>query len=49
MKTFEVKVFNAEPLRVRAKSVDMALEKAKLMASTLGLIIIGIRIAEVLA
>lgn len=42
MKHYEVKVFNSEPLEVKASSVETALEKAKLIAKVMGFIIIGI-------
>lgn len=49
MKTYEIEVFNEKPLEVRASSLDAALDKAKAVATALGLIIIGARLMEVLA
>ena len=49
MKRYEIEVFNAQPLEIRAGSLDSALDKAKAVATALGLIIIGARLMEVLA
>jgi len=49
MKRYEIDVFNERPLEVRASSLDAALDKAKAVATALGLIIIGARLMEVLA
>lgn len=48
-KRYEIEVFNAQPLEIRAGSLDSALDKAKAVATALGLIIIGARLMEVLA
>lgn len=42
MKDYEVKVFNGQPLSIKASSVETALEKARLIAKVMGFIIIGI-------
>lgn len=48
-KRYEIEVFNGKPLEVRAASLDAALDKAKAVATALGLIIIGARLMEALA
>lgn len=42
MKNYEVKVFNSQPLEVKANSIEKALDKAKHIARLFNLIIVGI-------
>lgn len=42
MKKYTIKVFNSQPLEVKATSIEKALDKAKHIARLFDLIIVGI-------